>query len=79
MERVNPELRNHLTTPVTREEINDIIFGIKAKKAPGSDDFNGQFYETRGKLSGNMLLLVAPPSTRQYPKFLAKGFTKGLY
>lgn len=44
MPKVTDEMNQVLIEPVTKEEIRDAIFSIKASKAPGVNGMTGMFY-----------------------------------
>ena len=42
--RLNHE-KNHLNSPFTSKEIESVIRDLLTKKTPGTDGFNGEFYQ----------------------------------
>lgn len=38
-------MNNQMTRRVTREEIKEVVFSIKASSAPGADRMTGLFYQ----------------------------------
>lgn len=68
LSRVTEDMNQGLIAPVTREEVKEAIFSIKAYKAPGSDGITGMFFQQYWEIIGEQV-------TNEIQKF----FTDGIF
>ncbi|XP_028073502.1 uncharacterized protein LOC114275708 [Camellia sinensis] len=58
--RVSMEQSINLGSPVSDKEIKDVVWSLKANKAPGPDGFTGSFFKASWDIVGNIIIALIP-------------------